>query len=68
MQYLDINKEYDYAGLESFVKDLVAKNIITEKEKQAILLNLLPFGRMRKIALFPTVSILPRRFSQSIRF
>ena len=41
MQYLDINKEYDYAGLESFVKDLVAKNIITEKEKQAIYLQTL---------------------------
>ena len=41
MQYLDINKEYDYAGLESFVEDLVAKNIITEKEKQAIYLQTL---------------------------
>ena len=41
MQYLDISKEYDYAGIENFVEDLVAKNIITEKEKQAIYLQTL---------------------------
>ena len=41
MQYLDISKEYDYAGIENFIEDLVAKNIITEKEKQAIYLQTL---------------------------
>ena len=33
MQYLDTSKDYDYTELEKFVESLVAKNIITEKEK-----------------------------------
>ena len=39
MQYLDTSKDYDYTELEKFVESLVAKNIITEKEKQVIQLQ-----------------------------
>lgn len=41
MQYLDVNKNYDYNEIQQFADELCKNNIITEKEKQSIYLKTL---------------------------